>query len=172
MSKRASEESPSDLPCPQIEGTYGFVFVTRGGVALGIARAGMVGKIWNILSCSNWAFFKVLSSNLYSYNECPTGWQILGGLELPWNGKIMALMRAHKGQKSIVRFSPHLVARLIFSLTRFQIFISKLPSSGNQGFYLTTVWRQASICWHETESPWNLNKWWSKVEKWWGFSAV
>ena len=44
MSKRASEESPSDLPCPRIEGTFGFVFVTRGGAALGIARAGMVGS--------------------------------------------------------------------------------------------------------------------------------
>ena len=26
--------------------------------------------------------------------------------------------------------------------------------------------------WHETESPWTLNKWWSKVEKWWGFPAT
>ena len=69
MSKRASEESPSDLPCPQIEGTFGFVFVTRGGVALGIARAGMVGKFGNILCCSNWAFCKVLSFNLCSYNK-------------------------------------------------------------------------------------------------------
>ena len=42
VSKRASEESLSDLSCPQIEGTFGFVPVTRGGGRLGIARAGIV----------------------------------------------------------------------------------------------------------------------------------
>ena len=81
-------------------------------------------------------------------------------------------MRAHKGQKSIGIFFPHLVADSTFSLTWFQISKSKVPSSGNQGLCSITVWRQASIHWHETKSPWTLNKWWSKVEKWWGFPAV
>jgi len=132
----------------------------------------MVGQFWNILCCSNWAFCKVLSSNSYSYNEHSACWRISGGLELPWNGKITALMLVYKGQKFIGIFSPHLAACSTFSLTQFQISKSKLPSSGNQGLYLTTVWRQASIHWHKTKSPWTLNKWWSKVEKWWGFPAV
>ena len=42
-------------------------------------------------------------------------------------------------------FSPRLAACSTFSLTRLQISKSKLPSSGNQGLYLTTIWRQASI---------------------------
>ena len=81
-------------------------------------------------------------------------------------------MKAHKGQKFIRTFSPRLTAYSTFSLTQLQSSKSKLPSSGNQGLYLTTVWRQASIHWHKTNSPWTLNKWWSKVEKWWGFPAV
>ena len=81
-------------------------------------------------------------------------------------------MRAHKGQKSIGIFFLCLAAHSTFSLTQCQISKSKLSSSGNQGLYSTTVWRQASMHWHETESPWILNKWWSKVEKWWGFPAV
>ena len=84
----------------------------------------------------------------------------------------MALVRAHKGQKSTGIFSPRLVAHSTFSLTQFQISKSNLPSSGNQGLYSITVWRHASIRWCETESPWMLNSWWSKVEKWWGFPAV
>ena len=81
-------------------------------------------------------------------------------------------MKAHKGQKFIRTFSPRLTAYSTFSLTQLQSSKSKLPSSGNQGLYLTTVWRQASIHWCKTNSPWTLNKWWSKVEKWWGFPAV
>ena len=61
-------------------------------------------------------------------------------------------------------FSPS-VACLTFFLIEFQISKSKLSSSGNQGLYSTTVWRQACICWCETQSPWTLNKYWSKVEK-------
>ena len=94
------------------------------------------------------------------------------GLEFPWKGKITAFMRAHKGQKSIGILFPLFVAHLTFSLTWFQIFKSKLLSSGNQGLCSTTVWRQASICWCETKSPWTLNKYGSKAEKWWGFPAV
>ena len=144
----------------------------RRGGALGTARAGMVGTFWNILCCCNWAFCKVLSCNLYSYNEHSTCWRIPGGLELPWNGKITGLMRDNKGQKFIGIFSPRLAACSTYSLAWLQISKSKLPSSGNQGLYLTTVWRQASIRWCKTESPWTLNKWWRKVEKWWGFPAV
>ena len=81
-------------------------------------------------------------------------------------------MKAHKGQKFIRTFSPRLTAYSTFSLTQLQSSKSKLPSSGNQGLYLTTVWRQAFIHWCKTNSPWTLNKWWSKVEKWWGFPAV
>ena len=81
-------------------------------------------------------------------------------------------MKAHKGQKFIRTFSPRLTAYSTFSLTQLPSSKSKLPSSGNQGLYLTTVWRQASIHWCKTNSPWTLNKWWSKVEKWWGFPAV
>ena len=44
VSKRASEESSSDSFCPQIEGNFGFVPVTRGGGALGTAGEGMAGK--------------------------------------------------------------------------------------------------------------------------------
>ena len=80
-----------------------------------------------------------------------------GGLEFSWNGKIMALVWAHKGQKSIGIFSPHLVVHLTFFPTWFQIFKSKLLSLRNQG-----------LC----SIPWTLNKWWSKVKKWWGFPAV
>ena len=85
--------------------------------------------------------------------------------------EITALMRAHSGQKSIWILFPYLAACSSFSLTRCQISKSKLPSSGNQGLHSVTVWRQASIRWHETESPCTVKKWWSKVEKWWGFPA-
>ena len=81
-------------------------------------------------------------------------------------------MKAHKGQKFIRTFSPRLTAYSTFSLTQLQSSKSKLPSSGNQGLYSTTLWRQASIRWHETKSPWTLNKCWSKVEKWWGFPPI
>ena len=64
------------------------------------------------------------------------------------------------------------MAHLTFFLTWFQIFKSKLLSSRNQGLCSITVWRQASNLWLETESPWTLHKWWSKVEKWWGFPAI
>ena len=147
--------------------------VTRGGGMLGTARAEMVGKFWNILCCSNWAFSKVSSSNLYSYNEYSAYWRISGGLELSWNGKIMAFNEGPQGPEIYWNiFSQSCVSFNIFWLTQFQIFKSKLSSSGNQGLYTTTVWRQASICWREAKSPWNLNKWWSKVEKWWGFPAI
>ena len=63
------------------------------------------------------------------------------GLELPWNGRITALIRAHKGQKCIGIVFPHLEARLRFSLIWFQIAKLKLPSSANQGLCSTTVWR-------------------------------
>ena len=135
--------------------TLGFVPIGRGGV-LGATRAGLVGKLWNIL-CSNWAFCKVSSSNSYSCNKCSACCWISGGLELPRNGRITALMRAHRGQKSIGIFFPCLAAHWTFSLTWCQIFKSKLPSSGNQGLHATTVWRQASIRWRETESPWTLS---------------
>ena len=117
-------------------------------------------------------FCKVSSYNSYLCNICSICCQILGGLELPWNGRITTLMRAHRGQKSIGIFFPCLPACSTFSLTQCQISKSKLPSSGNQGLCSTIVWRQASIRWHETEGPWTLNKWWSKVEKWWGFPNV
>ena len=81
-------------------------------------------------------------------------------------------MKAHKGQKFIWIFSPRIATFSTCSLTQLQISKSKLPSSGNQGLYLITVWRQASIHWRKTNSPWTLHKWWSKVEKWWGFPAV
>ena len=145
--------------------------VGRGG-AFGVAGAGLIGKFWSILCCSNWAFCKVSSSNSYSCNKCSICCWISGGLELPWNGRITALMRAHRGQKSTGIFFPHLAAYSTFFLTQCQISKSKLPSSGNQGLCSTIVWRQASICWGKTENPWTLSKWWSKVEKWWGFPAV
>ena len=66
---------------------------------------------------------------------------IRGRLELPWNGRITALIRAHTGQKSIGIVFPCLEARLTFSLIWFQISKLKLPSSGNQGLCSTTVWR-------------------------------
>ena len=96
----------------------------------------------------------------------------IGGLEFPWNGKITALMRTHNSQKFIGIFFPHLAAHSTFCLTWFQISKSKPPSSGNQGLCSITIWRQASIHWYETKSPWTLNKWWSKVEKRWGCPAV
>ena len=142
--------------------------VGRGG-GIGAARAGLVGKRWRILCCSNWVFCKVLSSNSYLCNKCSVCHRISWGLELSWNGNIMALMRAHRGQKSIGIFFPCPVAHSTFFLTQCQISKSKLSLSGNQGLCSTTVWRQASIRWCETRSPWTLNKWWSKVEKWWGF---
>ena len=45
-----------------------------------------------------------------------------------------------------------------FSLNRFQMSKSKLCSSWNQRLYSNTVWRQASICWWKTRSPWTLMK--------------
>ena len=57
---------------------FGFMPASRGG-AFGAARAGLDGKFWNILYCSNWAFCKVLSSNLYSCNKCSACCQISGG---------------------------------------------------------------------------------------------
>ena len=143
----------------------------RGGT-FGAAREGFVGKFWNILCCSNWAFCKVSSSNSYLCNNFYVCCRISWGLELHWNGRIAALMRAHKGQKSIGIFFIRLAAHSTFSLTQCQISKSKLPSSGNQGLWSTIVWRQASIRLHETKSPWALNKWWSKVEKRWGFLAI
>ena len=151
--------------------TFGVAPVGRGGT-FGVARVGLVGKFWNILCCFNWAFCKVLSFNLYSCNKCFVCCQILGGLEFTWNGRITALMRAHRGQKSTGIFFPCLAARSTFSLTQCQISKSKLPLSGNQGLHLTTVRKQASIHWHKAKSPWALNKWWSKVEKLWGFPAI
>ena len=44
VSKRASEKSLSNLSCPQIEETFGFVPITGGGGVLGIVGAGIVGK--------------------------------------------------------------------------------------------------------------------------------
>ena len=82
--------------------TFGFVPAGRGG-AFGAARIGLVGTFWNILCCSNWAFCKVSSFNSYS---CFVYCRILGGLELPWNGRITALLRAHRGQKSTGFFFP------------------------------------------------------------------
>ena len=146
MSKRASEESLSESFCPWIEGTFGFVSTARGG-ALGAAGTGLVGKFWNIL-CSNWAFWKVSSSNSYSCNKRSAYCRISGGLELSWNGRITALMRVHRGQKSIGIFFPHLVARS-------NILFDPVPN-----YKLT-----------QTQKSLNF-KWWSKVEKWWGFPAV
>ena len=171
MSKGVFGESlPESLGSSKGE-TLGFVPIGRGGV-LGATGAGLVGKFWNILCCYNWAFCKFSSSNSYSCNKCSACCRMSGGLELPWNGRTTALMRTHRGQKSIGIFFPCLAACSTFSLTWCQISKSKLPSSRNQGLHSTTVWRQASIHWHGTESPWTLNKWWSKVEKWWGFPAV
>ena len=137
--------------------------------------ASMVGKSWNILCCSNRAFCKVSSSNSYSYNECSACWRISGGLELSWNGKIMDFNEGPQGPEiywNILSPCCGSFNIFFFFLTQFQIFKLKLSSSGNQGFYSTTVWRQACVHWCKTKSPWALNKWWSKVEKWWGFPAV
>ena len=103
VSKSVSGELLSESLCPSKGETFRFTSVGRGG-AFGAARAGLDGKFWNILYCSNWAFCKVLSSNLYSCNKCSVCCQILGSLELPWNGRITALMRAHRGQKSTGNF--------------------------------------------------------------------
>ena len=163
ISRKASKSSKEE--------TFGFVPTGTWG-AFGAAGVWLVGNFWNILCCSNWAFCKVLSSNSYLCNKCSVCCRILWGLELPWNGRITALMRAHRGQKSIGIFSPCPAAHSTLSLTRCQISKSKLSLSGNQGLCSTTVWRQGSIRWCETKSPWTLSKWWSKVEKWWGFPAV
>ena len=143
----------------------------RGG-AFGAAGARIIGKFWNILCCSNWAFCKVLSFNLYSCNKCSVCCQILGGLEFTLKWQNYSFNESPWGQKSTGIYFPCLVACSTFSLTRCQISKSKLPLSGNQGLHLTTVRKQASIHRHETKSPWALNKWWSKVEKWWGFPAA
>ena len=171
VSKIVSGQSLSESLGPSKGESFGFVLAGRGG-AFGAARVLLVGKFWNILCCSNWAFCKVSSSNSYSCNKRSVCCRILWGLGLPWNGKITALMRPHRGQKSIGIFFPCLVAHSTFSLTWCQISKSQLPSPVNQRLCLTTVWRQASIHWQETKSLWTLNKWWSKVEKWWGFPAV
>ena len=78
-----------------------------------------------------------------------------------------------QGQKSIGIIFPHLVAcSTFYFITWFQIFKLNLSSLGNRRLYSTTVWRQACIYWYETKSRWTLNKWWSKLEKWWGFPAI
>ena len=89
-----SGESSESLSSRKRE-IFGFTPVGRGG-AFGAARAGLVGKFWNILCCSNWAFCKVSSSNSYSCNKHSVCCRISGGLELPWNGRITALMRTHR----------------------------------------------------------------------------
>ena len=65
--------------------TSGFVPAGRGG-AFGAAGAGLVGKFWNILCCSNWVFYKVSSSNSYLSSKCSVCCRILWGLEftLKW----------------------------------------------------------------------------------------
>ena len=66
--------------------TFGIAPVGRGG-AFGVAGAGLIGKFWSILCCSNWAFCKVSSSNLYSCYKCFACCQILGGgarISLKW----------------------------------------------------------------------------------------
>ena len=145
VSKSVSGESLSELLGSNKGETFGVVPVGRGG-AFGV---GFVEKFCKILCCFNWAFCKVLSFNLYSCNKCTLCCQILWGLELPWNGSITALVRTHKGQKSIGMFFPCLAARSTFSLTWCQISKSKLPFSGNQGLHLTTVWMRASIHWQK-----------------------
>ena len=82
VSQSISEESSEQLGFIKRE-NFGFMPVVRGG-AFGAAGAGLVGKFWNILCCSNWAFCKVSSSNSYVCNKYSVCFQILGGLELPW----------------------------------------------------------------------------------------
>ena len=120
VSKSVSGESLSESLGSSKGETFRVMPVGRGG-AFGVARVGLVGKFWNILCCINWTFCKVSSSNLYSCNKCFVCCQILGGLELPWNGRITALMRDHRGQKSIGIFFLCLVAHSTFSLTWCQI---------------------------------------------------
>ena len=111
----------------------GFVPPGRGG-ALGATRAGLVGKFWNILCCYNWAFCKFSSSNSYSCNKCSACCQISGGLELPWNGRITALMRAHGGQKSIGIFFPRLAARSTFSWPGAKFLNQNYLHQGTKGY--------------------------------------
>ena len=143
LSRCVSGESLSESLGSRKRETFGFVPVGRGG-AFGAARAGLVEKFWNVLCCSNWSFCKVSSSNSCSCNKHSVCCRISGGLELPWNGRITALMRVHRGQKSTGIFFPHLAACSTFFLTQCQISKSKLPSSGNQGWWSTIVWGQAS----------------------------
>lgn len=132
VSKSVSGESSESLG-PSKGETFGFAPVGRGG-AFGVAWAELVGKFWNILCCSNWAFCKVSSSNSYLCNKCSVCCRISRRLELPWNGRIKALMRAHRGQKSIGIFFPHLSAHSTFSFTQYQISKSKLSSQGTRDF--------------------------------------
>ena len=81
MSKRVSGESLLESLGSSKEETFGFVPAGRGG-AFGAAGAGLVEIFWNILCCSNLAFCKVLSFNLYSCNKCSVCCQILGGLQV------------------------------------------------------------------------------------------
>ena len=143
VSKSISGESLSESLGSRKRETFGFVPVGREG-AFGAAGAGLVEKFGNILCCSNWSFCKVSSSNSCSCNKHSVCCRISGGLEVPWNGRITALMRAHRGQKSTGIFFPHLAAYSTFFLTQCQISKSKLPSSGNQGLWSTIVWGQAS----------------------------
>ena len=62
VSKIVSGQSLSESLGPSKGESFGFVLAGRGG-AFGAARVLLVGKFWNILCCSNWAFCKVLSSN-------------------------------------------------------------------------------------------------------------
>ena len=100
MSKSISGESLLESLGSSKGETFGVAPIGRGG-AFGIAGVGLVGNFWNILCCFNWAFCKVLLFNLYSCNKCFVCCQILGGLEFTWNGRITALMRVHRGQKSV-----------------------------------------------------------------------
>ena len=85
VSKNISEESLlASLGSNKVE-TSGFMPADRGW-AFGVAGAGLVGKFWNILCCSNWAFCKVSSSNSYSSSKCSVCCRISWGVKftLKW----------------------------------------------------------------------------------------
>ena len=147
MTKRDSEESLLKSFCSGIEGTFSFVPVARGarGEALGAAGAGLAGKFSNILCCFIWVFGKVSSSNSYSCNKCSTCCQISGGLELLWNGKIIALIRAHRGQKYIGVYFPHLVACLTFSLPSSKFLNQNCPHQGTRD-YVQPLFESMPLC--------------------------
>ena len=151
--------------------TFGFMPVGSGG-AFGAAGEGLVGKFWNILHCSNWAFCKVSSSNSYSCNKCSVCCQILGGLELPWNGRITALMRAHRGQKSIGIFFPirWLVQHSLWPSAEF--LNQNCLYQGTSDYVQLLFESKPLFAGRKPKSPWTLKKWWNKVEKWWGFPAI